>query len=375
MDPQLHALLVVAAHQVEYSRNPPERTVHEAVEAARALGQGHAAGMVNAVLRRFAAQRGELFAQLDRDAAVASAHPGWMVKAIEDAWPDHWRAVLAANNEHPPLTLRVDLSRTDVQTYLAQLAAAGLQGQALAWMPGAVQLAEPVPVRAIPGFETGLVSVQDVGAQLAAVLLDAQPGMHVLDACAAPGGKTLHILERTAALADLVAVDVDPQRLQRVRENLQRAGREATLLALDVARVADGQAALPAPLALPFDRILLDAPCSASGVIRRHPDIKLLRRQGDLATLAQAQLAILRQAWGLLAPAGRLLYGTCSVFPVENEAVIERFLSLTPDARVAPGAGAAMQAPGAIGLAHGVQLLPGAEAGADGFYYACLVKS
>ncbi len=374
MDPLLHALLIVAAHQVEYSRNPPERTVHEAVESARVLGHAHAAGMVNAVLRRFATQRKELFAAVDTDPAAATAHPAWLVEVLRSAWPQQWRTILEANNAHPPLTLRVDLSRTTVAAFLDELRAAGLEGQALSWTPAAVQLSAPLPVQGIPGFAAGRVSVQDAGAQLAAELLEAQAGMHVLDACAAPGGKTLHILERTPGLAGLVAADVDAARLTRVRENLDRAGRTARLLAVDMAHVVQGGAGCE-ELARPFDRILLDAPCSATGVIRRHPDIKLLRRRSDLEPLAATQLAVLRRCFSLLAAGGRLLYCTCSVFPQENESVLGRFLDAEPAAQIAGPAPLALRAPGAIGLRHGVQLLPGAQAGTDGFYYACITKS
>ena len=369
MDMELRALLVVAAHQIEYSRNPPERSVHEAVEAARVLGHTHAAGMVNAVLRRFAAHKGELLAAVDVDPAAATAHPSWLVKALRHAWPQHWRALLDANNGHPPLTLRVDLTRTTVAAFLDELQAAGLVARALPWAPAAVQLDVPVAVQAIPGFAEGRVSVQDAGAQLAAQLLDAKAGMRVLDACAAPGGKTVHILEQSPGIAELIATDVDAARLARVRENLERTGREARLLVLDMTQAG----AAVAELGRPFDRILLDAPCSATGVIRRHPDIKLLRRPTDLEPLAVTQLAILRRCYDLLAPGGRLLYCTCSVFPQENESVISRFLELEAGAVATPPQ-AALAVPGAIGLVHGVQLLPGAEAGTDGFYYACVSK-
>ena len=398
MDPQLRALLLVAAHQIEYSRNPPERTVHEAVDAARALGQAHAAGMVNAVLRRFAARKAELFAAVDADVAAASAHPPWLARALQAAWPGQWRAILDADNAHPPLTLRVDLSRTRVADFLRELEAAGLEGQALPWAPAAVRLVTPVPVQAIPGFAAGSVSVQDAGAQLAAVLLDARPGMRVLDACAAPGGKTVHLLERTPDLAELVAVDIDAARLRRVRENLERTGREAQLLVADMTQVGAALADMPvshdaAPsqglpaglptnlpmesstaLARPFDRILLDAPCSATGVIRRHPDIKLLRRASDLESLAVAQLAILRRAFGLLAPGGRLLYCTCSVLPEENAGVIARFLEQEPGARDVE-LPLSVLPPGSVRPRYGVQLLPGTQADTDGFYYACVEKS
>jgi 16S rRNA (cytosine967-C5)-methyltransferase len=278
------------------------------------------------------------------------------------------------------MTLRVDLSRIGRDAYLELLSQAGLEARASAWAPAAVELAAPVPVGALPHFGQGWVSVQDSGAQLAAELLDAGPGMRVLDACAAPGGKTLHILERAGGACAVVAADVDATRLQRVRDNLDRCQRNAELVVADLrnGRAADGTVAAPLGRG-GFDRILLDAPCSATGVIRRHPDIRLLRRESDIAAFAVTQLALLEYAATLLAPGGRLVYCTCSVLPQENDAVIGRFTAdptsgvrLVPPARLLPAAG--LSVPGAEVCAHGVQLLPGGEAGADGFYYACVDK-
>ena len=380
LDPQVSALLVAAAHQIEYSRNPAQLTVNAAVNAARTLGHLRAAGLVNALLRRFVRERPALLAAVDADPAAAAAHPAWLAAALQRAWPEQARAVMAANNVHPPMTLRVDLTRTDVPAYLGLLGAAGIEARASAWAPTAVELAAPVPVMALPGFSEGWVSVQDSGAQLAAMLLDAQPGMRVLDACAAPGGKTLHILERVDGACDLVAADLDAARLERVRENLERCRRNALLVTADLATGRGADGSTPESLARGgFDRILLDAPCSATGVIRRHPDIRLLRRESDIGAFAASQLALLQYAATRLAPGGRLIYCTCSVLPQENDAVIARFLgepdarlkSLSPDRMLAA---AGLQLPGAIVRTHGVQLLPGCEAGTDGFYYACLEK-
>ena len=380
LTPQLSALLVAAAHQIEYSRNPAQLTVNAAVNAARTLGQARAAGLVNALLRRLVREREALFAAVDTDPVAAAAHPPWLAAALRRAWPEHAAAIMAANNVHPPMTLRVDLTRIDRDGYVAQLHAAAIAAQAIAWAPAAVQLTAPVSVGALPNFFEGWASVQDAGAQLAAVLLDAGPGMRVLDACAAPGGKTLHILERAGGACDLVAADSDAVRLMRVRDNLQRCRRAAELVVADLAtgRASDG--AIPAVLLRGgFDRILLDAPCSATGVIRRHPDIRLLRRESDIAAFADTQLALLEYAATRLAPGGRLLYCTCSVLPQENDAVIARF-SAVAGARLrvlAPErllASAGLCVPGAVVCSHGVQLLPGGEAGTDGFYYACLEK-
>ena len=366
--PKLHALLVASAHQIEYSRNPPQATVHTAVDAARYMKEERATGLVNAVLRRFVSERAKLFGRVDAKPEGRTAHPAWLIKRLEQAWPQPTCAkLLEANNEHPPMVLRLDLSRRTREDYLSELQAAGIAAQPLAWRPTAIRLNEPIALSSVPGFREGLVSIQDAGAQLAAPLLDAQPGMRVLDACAAPGGKTGHLLEHTAGLAELVAVDVDAQRVARIDENLSRLNRTAKLVVADIRQPDafwEGK---------PFDRILLDAPCSSTGVIRRHPDIKLLRRTDDIAALAAVQLEILRSAFGLLAVGGRLLYSTCSVLPEENQGVLDRFLAGEPAARPVPLN--AELTPWAQPSGPGVQFLPGAEAGTDGFYYACVEKT
>jgi 16S rRNA (cytosine967-C5)-methyltransferase len=373
---ELQALLVVAAHQIELSRNPPQATVHAAVEATRLLGQPHASGLTNAVLRRYLRERKSILERLDADIATASAHPQWLVQELERAWPERLTSLLAGDNAHPPMVLRIDRSRVDPEAYLDELTAGGMSGRLLDWAPAAVQLERPVAVSALPGFGSGQVSVQDAGAQLAAPLLDARPGMRVLDACAAPGGKTVHLLEHTPDLGELVAVDVDGGRLKRVAENLARVRRQARLEILDMRTLAKERKAPDSILGGPlFDRILLDAPCSSTGVIRRHPDIKLLRRPGDIEACAALQLEILGAAFAALAPGGRLLYCTCSVLPAENEEVVQRFLGAELRARPAPMPQAAQLAPEAVERAVGLQLLPGGEAGTDGFYYACLEKT
>jgi 16S rRNA (cytosine967-C5)-methyltransferase len=366
----LHALLVASAHQVEYSRNAPEATVHAAVDASRILKEGRGSGLVNAVLRRFVRERAALFARVDGKPAGRTAHPPWLVKRLAEAWPTQiCSTLLEANNAHPPMVLRLDLSRQDREQYLSELAAVGVVARAVEWAPTAIRLDEPVALSALPGFREGRVSVQDSGAQLAAPLLGARPGMRVLDACAAPGGKTGHLLEHTPDLAELVAVDIDGSRVARVEENLKRLNRNARLVVADIRRPADFWDGRP------FERILLDAPCSSTGVIRRHPDIKLLRRTDDIQVLAAAQLEILRAAFGMLAVGGRLLYSTCSVLPDENQQVVERFLETEPRARAAVLPAGVALAPGALERGTGVQLLPGAEAGTDGFYYACVEKT
>ena len=366
---ELHALLVASAHQIEYSRNPPQATVHAAVDAARLIKEERAAGLVNAVLRRFVTERATLFARVDEKLAIRTAHPAWFVKRLSEAYaPQICADILDANNGHPPMVLRVDLSRQERRSYLTELQSAGIAARPIEWSPSAVRLEEPVALSTLPGFREGRVSVQDAGAQLAALLLSAQPGMRVLDACAAPGGKTGHLLEHASDLAELVAVDIDAQRVERIQENLRRLGRTARVVAADVRQPGsfwDGK---------PFDRILLDAPCSSTGVIRRHPDIKLLRRTDDIQAFAKTQLEILRAAFEMLAVGGRLLYSTCSVLPEENQQVVEPFLALEPGARAVPLPKDALP-PGALERGTGWQLLPGTEAGTDGFYYACVEKT
>lgn len=378
---EIRALLIASAHQIEYSRNAPQPTVHAAVDATRLLKQSRASSLVNAVLRRFVAERATLFERVDRNIAARTAHPAWLVKQLEQAWPDRYLSILDANNEHPPMVLRVDLTRNSVASYLEQLAQADIPARALDWSPAAVRLDHPVPVGKLPGFDAGHVSVQDAGAQLAARLLDVRPGMRVLDACAAPGGKTGHLLESSSELSELLAIDVDADRVQLIRETLSRLGRSATVQVADVREPDsfwDGR---------PFDRILVDAPCSSTGVIRRHPDIKLLRRASDVPAFARTQMQILAGAFRMLASGGRLLYATCSLLPAENDGVIGQFLAAEPGARVlpllpaaqsVPGAlpgPAALAAPGALLTTHGIQLIPGAEAGTDGFHYACIEKT
>ena len=362
----IRSLLTVAAHQVEYSRNPPETTVHAAVDAARLLDAPRLTGLVNAVLRRFVSERGALLAPIDASLAGRTAHPAWLAERVCAAWPGEGVRVLEANNAHPPMTLRVDLTRCTAAEYVAQLAEVSIGSHEIQWMPSAITLEHAVPVGRLPGFAEGAVSVQDAGAQLASRLLDVHPGMRVLDACAAPGGKTGHLLELLGGTGEVTAIDFDAERVELIRENLSRLGRGARLLVADASDPRsfwDGR---------PYERILVDAPCSSTGVIRRHPDIKLLRRAGDLPAFAATQLAVLRSTAALLAPGGRLLYSTCSILPEENERVVAALLEEVPGLAVHR---LTEPAPGAIDLTEGWQLLPGAEAGTDGFYYACLEKT
>jgi 16S rRNA (cytosine967-C5)-methyltransferase len=336
----------------------PERAhaiVDQAVSAAAAVKGGAFKGLLNAVLRRFLRERGALLAAAAAEEPLRLLYPAWWIARVRASWPDAAEALLAAGNGRPPMTLRINRRRTDIEAYAASLAQAGLAAERTG--AAALQLEHPLPVARLPGFAAGLVSVQDLGAQCAAPLLDVADGMRVLDACAAPGGKAAHLLE----LADcqLTALDRDAARLEAVAANLARLQLAATLRAADAGRTDqwwDGR---------PYDRVLLDAPCTASGIIRRHPDGKWLKRESDLPALVAAQRRLLNALWQVLRPGGKLLYATCSVFPEENARQIGAFLNLHADAR--------LLAP-ALPLDHrDGQLLP--QSRHDGFYYALLRKS
>lgn len=349
-DPQLGWLLRVALYQLAFTRAPAHVVVHNAVTAA---GEGWRRGLANAVLRNFQRRRAELDALADAQPSACWSHPDWWIEKLQAQHPAHWQAILDASQLHPPFTLRVNCRHGDVARYLARLAEADLPARQTG--VDAVTLDKAVPVLSLPGFEQGEVSVQDAGAQWAAHLLDAQPGERVLDACAAPGGKTGHLLERSDI--ELTALDVDAARLVRVQENLDRLHLNATLVEGDAAHPDawwDGR---------PFDRILADVPCSASGVVRRNPDIKWLRRPDDIAQFAAQQAVMLEALWRLLAPGGTLLYATCSVFDEENNGQVGAFL--------ARHAADAKRCPLPEPLSDG-PLLPDAEH--DGFFYALLQK-
>ncbi|MHA7816454.1 MAG: 16S rRNA (cytosine(967)-C(5))-methyltransferase RsmB [Pseudohaliea sp.] len=359
-DRDVHALLLLGLYQLDDTRIPDHAAVAETVGATAELGKPWARGLLNAVLRRYRREQAALEAALAP--AARAAHPAWLYDALAAEWPDALDSILAANNSQPPLTLRVNRQRGDREAALAALAAAGIEAAAGALSPDALTLARPGPVEALPGFAEGVFSVQDEAAQLAAPLLAPRDGERVLDACAAPGGKACHLLE-IAPGCRLTAVDVDAGRLQRVRENIDRLGQNAELII--------GDAADPALLegAAPFDRILVDAPCSGTGVVRRHPDIKVLRREADAGQLAARQRAILDGCWSRLAPGGRLLYATCSLLGAENDGVVGPFLATRGDARECTP-----EVAGARRTAHGYQLLPRAG-GCDGLYYSLLARA
>ncbi|MDD2135496.1 16S rRNA (cytosine(967)-C(5))-methyltransferase RsmB [Pseudomonas kurunegalensis] len=361
-DADVQALLLVGLYQLFYTRIPAHAAIGETVGCADKLKKPWAKGLLNAVLRRAQREGEELLASMERDPVVRTAHPRWLQKSLKAFWPEQWEAICAANNAHPPMILRVNRRHHSRDAYLALLAEAGVAASACQFSRDGIVLAEACDVRGLPGFAEGWVSVQDEAAQLSADLLELAPGQRVLDACCAPGGKTCHLLEAEAGLAHVVAIDLEAKRLTRVRENLDRLQLDAELIACDARDTAswwDGK---------PFQRILLDAPCSATGVIRRHPDIKLTRQSDDIPALASLQGELLDALWPTLEVGGMLLYATCSSLPTENTEVIDAFLARTPGAReldLATEAG--------LRQPHGRQLLA-QEGGHDGFYYAKLIK-
>ncbi len=361
-DCDIQCLLLLGLYQLIYMRIPPHAAVSETVNVVKRSDKSWLQGMVNGVLRNFLRRQNALLEAVDRHEAGRYAHPQWIIARLKSAWPDEWRNILHANNQRPPMILRVNGRRQTRTEYLARLAGVGYSARPFLHNSVGVILDRPVDTALLPGFARGAVSVQDGAAQLAAELLDAQAGHRVLDACAAPGGKACHIFERQPALGELLAVEIDGERLERVRENARRTAAQLTLIQGDAAAPAawwDGQ---------PFDRILLDAPCSASGVIRRNPDIKILRQCDDIGALIRLQSSLLQALWPLLKTGGMLLYATCSVFPEENAMQVDNFLASQQDARTVP-----LMGEWGRDMAAGRQILPG-EDEMDGFYYACIRK-
>jgi 16S rRNA (cytosine967-C5)-methyltransferase len=367
LDFLVRALLSVALYELEDERTPEYAVVDAAVQTAKATDASRAAGLINAVLRRYLRERKILDADIARNPATRHASPVWLADRLRADWPVRWTQLLAAGDAQAPMWLRVNSRHATAADYLAMLHEAGIGARAEERVPQAVLLDAPCDVEDLPGFAQGLVSVQDLGAQCVAFPLGLAAGQRVLDACAAPGGKTALIAEREPSLAEVVAVDIDPLRLNRVRQNLSRGNLRATVVC------GDGGAPAAWWDGVPFERILLDAPCSALGVIRRHPDIRLRKSPSDIDKLPQLQTRLLNSAWTMLAPGGRLVYATCTVTRSENRDLLAAFVKSTPGAATLaaehwegwPNLGEADE--------FGRQILPG-EAGADGFYYAALIK-
>ncbi|WP_245582580.1 16S rRNA (cytosine(967)-C(5))-methyltransferase RsmB [Oceanobacter kriegii] len=360
----LHQLLIVGLYQLDVQQKEAHAAVHTTVEAASELGHDQARGVMNACLRRYLREQEELTKAIANNPVTTTSHPKWLVKMLTKGWPEQWPEILANNNELPPLCLRVNEREYSRDEYLAKLFEANIDARLAHHSDNGIYLAERCDITKLPGFADGAFSVQDEAAQLAAELLNPQDGEKVLDACCAPGGKSCHLLE--LADIDLTAVDLEASRMTRVEENLTRLKLNAKLISADVIDSAswwDGE---------PFDAILLDAPCSATGVIRRHPDIKLLRRREDIEQLADVQAAILDACWAMLKPGGRLLYATCSVLPQENSEQIEAFLSRHADLVNKPAL-LSLDKPWGSACNAGRQLFPTPD-GTDGFYYALLQK-
>ncbi len=364
-DSCINALLAVGLFQLSDTRIPDHAVVSETVEAARHLGRPKLAPLVNAILRRFLRDR--ICDKPPSNEEAEYDHPRWLIESLRADWPDDWQSILAANNDRAPMWLRVNPAHGSAADYVMRLKELEIESELIAGLPQAVRLNEPQPVEILPGFSAGHVSVQDAAAQLAAPWLLADVKGRILDACAAPGGKSSHLLEIGGSGIDLTCVDNDAERLEGIGQNLDRLGLAATISCGDASNPGEWWDKAP------FDGILLDAPCSASGVIRRHPDIKHLRRSVDIAVLAKTQLAMLAGLWPTLKPGGRLLYVTCSVLAAENDAVVTPFLADTQDAKES----ALLQNNNIRDLmrdkACGHQVLPG-TAGLDGFYFACLEK-
>ncbi|AXS78582.1 16S rRNA (cytosine(967)-C(5))-methyltransferase RsmB [Dechloromonas sp. HYN0024] len=344
---EVRALLLVAIYRLETRPDAAHTVVDQAVSAAGEVAGGNFRALVNGVLRNFLRQQAQLTAAFAADPVASAMHPDWWLAQLQTAYPQDWPAIAAAGNMPPPMGLRVNTRRVSRDDYIMKLAAEGIAARPTG--ESGLALDRPVSVDALPGFADGLVSVQDPGAQMAAVLLDLAPGSRVLDACAAPGGKTAHLLERAADI-DLLALDLKPSRCRRIAETLSRLGLSAEIKDADCATPTtwwDGR---------PFDAVLADVPCTASGVVRRNPDAKWLRREADIASFARAQVRILDALWQVVRPGGKLLYVTCSVFPAENGGQIDRFLARQPQAQ----------------RCHEEQLLPTAEH--DGFFYCLLEK-
>jgi len=363
-EPLVAALLACGVYQLRAMRVPAHAAVAETVAAAEVLGKPWAKGLTNALLRRYQREADAIEATLPPDVEVRQSYPEWLVRQIKRDWPGAWRSVLAAGNTQAPMTLRVNRRRGNREAFAAELSTAGIGHLLPRTSPDAVILNEPLPVERIPGFADGRVSVQDLSAQLAADLLGAEPGMRVLDACAAPGGKTAHLIERSEGL-DVIAIESEAARLGRIRDTLGRLGLDAMLVHHDAADTAGWWKGKK------FDRILIDAPCSGTGVIRRHPDIKWLRRETDIPTMAAQQLRLLRALWPLLKPQGVLVYATCSILKAEGEDVARAFMAEQPEAveQVIDPSPYAMWGED-CGLGRRIE--PGGDF--DGFYYVRWVK-
>ncbi len=361
-DKDIECLIRVGLYQLQYQHTADHAAVNETVKASKQLKKPWSKALINGVLRNFTREKDSILKKIKPH----SSFPYWIIKRVKKSWPEQWKEVLVASNQRAPMTLRVNHSKTSTATYLEQLKAAGISAKAHTLVDSALELKQPVNVHKLPNFEQGFVSVQDASAQLAAHLLDCKEGMRVLDACAAPGGKTGHIAERSDNL-NIVAIDNVSHRLALVKDNLDRLGKKSTLIEADASDVASWYTQSGSQL---FDRILLDAPCSALGVMRRHPDIKTLRQDTDIAVLVELQKQLLETLWSVLKPRGRLLYATCSILPEENDLQIKQFvMQHGAEIKVVP-----LEGNWGNKSEYGRQILPNND-NMDGFYYSLLEKN
>lgn len=361
----VYYLLLIGLHQLLNMNIPQYAIVSETVQAAAVMGHPWAKGLMNKNLRRFLEEKDALLAKVDKTEEAKYVHPQWLIGKIKKAWPEQWQDILAANNLRAPLTLRANLLKNTRDEYLAYLKQHEIDAHAVADCEFALSLDKPMPIENIPGFEEGLVSVQDAAGQFAAKLLNLKPNLRVLDACAAPGTKSTHMLELEPKLGHLTAVEKDPERLMMIKQNFERLNLPRDHFNLVLADVAHTEQWWSGEK---FDRILVDAPCSGSGVIRRHPDMKVLREPEDSRNHHQVQVHLLNHLWPLLEKKGLLLYSTCSVFPEENEKTIQEFLQKNPEAKIQK-----FELPFGVAQQYGWQLLP-QENGSDGFYYCLITK-
>ncbi len=361
-DRDIRVLIWLGLYQLDHMSIPAHAVLQQTVQVAKLRNKSWARGLVNAVLRRFIRHSESIVEQLDGNSEVRYAHPRWILDLMQTDWPEHWPDIADAANRRPPMTLRINLNKVSRKDYMDRLTEAGMPSAAHPLAQSAVILNKPVKVELLPGFEQGWVSVQDAGAQLAADLLTPKAGERILDACAAPGGKTCHLLERCTDL-DLLALDLDQERCRKITENLQRLSLQAVVKCADAVQAAhwwDEKL---------FDAILLDAPCSALGVLRRHPDIKILRKPEDIQSLADQQSRLLHALWPLLKTGGRLLYATCTISKQENSRQIARFIHSQRDAQ-----SITINAGWGENESNGRQILTG-EFGMDGFFYALIRKT
>jgi 16S rRNA (cytosine967-C5)-methyltransferase len=359
---EILALILMGLYQLKYLRIPDHAAISATVQAANELGKPWAKDLINAVLRRYQREQDFIEQQVAQSVVASYSHPKWLIEKFQKQWPKHWRLILTSNNCYPPLHMRLDLSKFTRENYTHLLQEKGLEYITSKYVKTGIGLVKPVAVEEIPGFKEGYVSIQDFGAQLAAPLLDCPAGARVLDACAAPGGKTTHILELAADLQELVAVDISAERLKRLKNSLRRLDKTARIIEADISGSPewwDGNQ---------FDRILLDAPCSASGVIRRHPDIKFTRTAEQLSSLVSRQYELLSGAWPLLKTEGKLLFCTCSIFSEESDDQIAKFTGQYNNAETVP-----IYVDWGVKSRFGRHTIPGHDE-SDGFYYSIIIK-